>query len=272
MKRFISLLLVVTVVFVLTGCGEKLTPPTVRVLRVGMECAYAPFNWQEDSESDTNLPIENVPGFYAEGFDVQVAKKLGEQLGVEVVIVKLSWGGLISALNEGQIDMIIAGMADTEVRKESVSFSTPYHLTEYAVLVNNDSEYVNATKLSDFAGASILGQKDTQYDVVIDQIPNVNHLPGVENVPNMITRLEQRTTDGIVIGYDTALAYLDSHPTFSIVRFEDGQGFDIGFTGSCIGIRKDDTALLEEVNEAINTITLDVLNRMYEEAQANMPR
>ena len=140
MKRLMSLLLVITMVFALTGCGDKLTPPTARVLRVGMECAYAPFNWQEDSETDTNLPIENVPGFYAEGFDVQVAKELGEQLGVEVVIVKLSWGGLISALNEGQIDMIIAGMADTEVRKESVSFSTPYHLTEYAVLVNSDSE------------------------------------------------------------------------------------------------------------------------------------
>jgi hypothetical protein len=40
-------------------------------LRVGMECAYAPNNWQESEASDTNVPIEKVPGAYAEGYDVQ---------------------------------------------------------------------------------------------------------------------------------------------------------------------------------------------------------
>ena len=43
-------------------------------LRVGMECAYAPNNWQEAEASDTNVPIENVPGSFAEGYDVQWAR------------------------------------------------------------------------------------------------------------------------------------------------------------------------------------------------------
>ena len=42
-------------------------------LRVGMECAYAPNNWQEAEASDTNVPIENVPGSFAEGYDVEVS-------------------------------------------------------------------------------------------------------------------------------------------------------------------------------------------------------
>ena len=67
------------------------------VLRVGMECAYAPNNWQEDQASDTNLPIENVSGFYAEGYDVQMAKQIGSALDAEIVIVKLSWDGLIDS-------------------------------------------------------------------------------------------------------------------------------------------------------------------------------
>ena len=51
-------------------------------LRVGMECAYAPNNWQESEASDTNVPIENVPGAYAEGYDVQIARIIADQLGV----------------------------------------------------------------------------------------------------------------------------------------------------------------------------------------------
>ena len=100
-------------------------------LRVGMECAYAPSNWQESAPSDTNVPIENVPGAYAEGYDVQIARIIADYLGLELVIVKMDWDGLIPALNEGQIDAIIAGMADTAARREAINFSDPYHSTIY---------------------------------------------------------------------------------------------------------------------------------------------
>lgn len=94
-------------------------------LRVGMECAYAPNNWQESEASDTNVPIENVPGAYAEGYDVQWARIIADYLGLELVIVKMDWDGLIPALNEGQIDAIVAGMMDTASRREAINFSTP---------------------------------------------------------------------------------------------------------------------------------------------------
>ena len=93
--------------------------------RVGTECAYAPNNWQESEATDSNWPIENVAGAYAEGYDVQFAKVIAEGLGKDLVIVKMSWDGLISALNQGQIDAIIAGMMDTAERRESINFSDP---------------------------------------------------------------------------------------------------------------------------------------------------
>ena len=99
-------------------------------LRVGMECAYAPNNWQESEASDTNVPIENVPGAYAEGYDVQWARIIADYLGLELVIVKMDWDGLIPALNAGQIDAIIAGMMDTAARRESINFSAAYHETQ----------------------------------------------------------------------------------------------------------------------------------------------
>lgn len=244
--------------------------PAEEPLRVGMECDYAPNNWQENAPTDTNLPIENLPGAYAEGYDVQVARMIGEALGREVVVQKLAWDGLIEALNAGQIDMIIAGMADTETRKQSVAFSLTYKPTEYVIMVQGDGPYASATRLEDFEGAAILGQKDTKYDEVIDQIPGVNHLTPVENVPNMLARLEQNACDGIVVGKDNAAAYLNTYPQFAMVRFEEG--FELGFTGSCVGLRLEDTELLEQVNAVIEPLTQEDFTAMIDKAIEQMPK
>lgn len=278
MKKIIAVLLsVVLACTLLAGCGSTPAAQTdaqtdATVLRVGMECDYAPNNWQEDAPSDTNLPIENMDGYYAEGYDVQVARLIGEALGREVVVVKLAWDGLIESLNAGQIDMIIAGMADTEVRKQSVAFSVTYEPTQYVIMVNTDGAYASATALADFEGAALLGQKDTKLDEVIDQVPGVNHLTPVESVPNMLSRLEQKTCDGIVIGRDTARSYLDAYPQFTLVEFAEGQGFELGFTGACIGLRLGDDELLNQVNAALEKLTQEDFDTMMDTAIAGMPR
>lgn len=165
--RNVLLVLVSVMLLMSTACSSSsndaqdvaTNESTRTVYRVGMEVAYAPNNWQEDTQTETNLPIENLPGFYAEGYDVQMAKLIGEYLDADIVIVKLAWEGLIEALNQGQIDMIIAGMADTEERKQSIAFSDSYSVqkTEYCMLVTEDGGYADATSLADFAGASVLG-------------------------------------------------------------------------------------------------------------------
>lgn len=244
------------------------------VYRIGMECAYAPNNWQEDTATDTNLPIDNLDGFYAEGYDIQMAKLIAEKIGADIEIVKMSWDGLIEALNQGQIDMIIAGMADTEERKESIAFSEPYsvHETEYCMLVLKDGDYADATSIDDFAGASVLGQKGTRYDDVIDQIEGVDHLPAVDSVANMLSRLEAGTADALVVDTETADAYLESYPEFSIVYFDEGEGFDIGFRGACVGMRKEDTDLVEQVNAALAEIDTDTRQALMDTAKENMPK
>ena len=78
-------------------------------LRVGMEAAYAPFNWTQDDASNGAVPIEGTSQ-YANGYDVQVAKKIAKAMNKELLVVKTSWTGLIPALTSGKIDMIAAGM------------------------------------------------------------------------------------------------------------------------------------------------------------------
>ena len=240
-------------------------------LRVGMECAYAPNNWQESEASDTNVPIENVPGAYAEGYDVQIASIIAEQLGLELVVVKMDWDGLIEALNQGQIDAIIAGMADTESRKEAINFSTPYHETIYALMVNAGTPYENATSLADFAGASVLGQKDTALDWTIDQIEGVNHLPAVASVPDMIARLQQGTCDAIVINLENFPGYQAVNPDFVAISFPEGEGLDPGFRGACVGLRKSDDALLDLVNEILAGVDQAQRDEMWDVALNSQP-
>ena len=78
-------------------------------LRVGMEAAYAPFNWTQDDDSNGAVPIEGTKQ-YANGYDVQIAKKIAQAQGKKPLVVKTAWTGLIPALTSGKIDMIIAGM------------------------------------------------------------------------------------------------------------------------------------------------------------------
>lgn len=97
-------------------------------IRIGMEAAYAPYNWQVSEASEYTIPIDNVQGAYADGYDVQIAKIVCKALGGEPVAVKQSFSGLIDSLNNGQIDLIIAGMSATPEREESVGFSDPYFI------------------------------------------------------------------------------------------------------------------------------------------------
>ena len=278
MRRIIAVLFAVIMTLSLVACGstttsEDNTPAdSTPVLRIGMECAYAPNNWQEATASDTNLPIENVAGSYAEGYDVQIAKRICEQIGAEPAIVMLSWDGLIEALNQGQIDMIIAGMADTAERRQAINFSDPYHVTEYGVMVNSGSPYEGAASINDFAGASVLGQKDTQLDTVIDQMEGVEHLTPVSSVPNMISRLQEGTCDALVINVENSDSYLQANPDFVVIRFAEGNGFDLGFVGACVGIRLDDTELLDDVNSALATIDQTTRDDLWNTAVENQPK
>lgn len=279
-KGFITILLSLCFLLTaLTGCGgAQSDSPSEgsgterRVLRVGMECAYAPNNWEEDRATDTNLPISNNEGFYAEGYDVQIAKLIGEALDADVEIVKYPWEGLLEALNQGQADMIVSGMVDSEEHKQAAAFSDTYAIapTEYSMMVQKDSSYADAKVLADFSGASILGQKGTKLDAVIDQIPGVNHISPVDSIPNMLDRLNNNTVDGIVINLDSAQAYLKTYPNLVVIDFPDDDGFVLDFSGICVGVRKADTELLSEVNEALSDIPAETRQQLMDEATAKV--
>jgi putative lysine transport system substrate-binding protein len=245
------------------------TAATTRdTLRVGMECNYAPFNWSTTEATDTSQPISDVD--YCDGYDVVIAERLAAANDMDVQIVKLDWDNLILALQNNEIDAIIAGMTDTPDREEEVDFTSPYYESEEVMIVQADGAYVNATSIADFAGATIQGQMNTIYDEVIDQIPDVVHQPAAETFPAAIQALQAGVVDGVVSELPVADGVVSANPDLAIVRFAEGEGFDADTTVS-IAVRKEDDALQEALETALAEISTEERNQLMEEAVERQP-
>ena len=256
MKRCILLFAVMAGLAIVYN-SYVLSDNETRVLRVGVECDHAPYNWEEDNPSDTNFPLKNKPGFYAEGYDVQMAALVAENIGAKVEFIKVSWDMLIKTLQRREIDAIFSGMVDTDERKHLIAFSIPYEVkkVEYAVLINRKSKYIDAKNLNDMAGARMIAQTDSRFDEVIDQIPNVVHLPPLDTQKAIIDEVVNFKADGTVLDYDTGHSYASMYnKNLDVIRFSAGDGFALGFTGLCAGFRKADAKLLKKVNKAIESV------------------
>lgn len=254
MKKYILLFVLV----VLAVAYSFFSGGTKRVIRVGIECDHAPYNWEEDAKTDSNVPLVNNPGFFAEGYDVKIAVAVLDEIGAKAEFYKIPFNDLIRALNDGEIDAIFSGMVDTEERKKLIAFSEPYQdrKVEYAVVLNRNSKYTGAESIIDLKGAKMIAQKDSRFDDVIDQIPNVIHLEPIESQSEIIDEVIKFNADGTVVNYDTGQSYANAHYRhLMVIRFDEGKGFDLGFTGLSAGFRKTDKSLLDDVNHAIGNIS-----------------
>ena len=229
----------------------------IEVIRVGTECDYAPQNWEEDRQTNSNVPLANKEGFYAEGYDIQVAKFVAGALGAKLEVKKIAWSDLLPALNRREIDAVFSGMLDTKERREVAAFTDTYEVKkiEYAVVVNTKSRYVVRRRIDDFAGASFIAQAGTNLDAAIDQIPGAVHMPGAETVPETLAKVINNEVDGLVIDVDAGRSYEKTYPNLKLIRFPEGHGFTIGYTGVCAAVRKKDTHLLEKINGVLSSLS-----------------
>ena len=111
---------------------------TTGTLKIGMECAYEPYNWTDtDGSSFGAVPIssEGQQGLYANGYDVQIAQYVANRLGLKLEIYAMEWDSLIPAVNSGAIDAIVAGMSPTAERAQEVDFTDTYYESNLVVII-----------------------------------------------------------------------------------------------------------------------------------------
>lgn len=262
MRKLILLLCVLLATFGLTSCSEESYPDGTEVPReeqfvVGLECAYQPFNWTEDKKTDTNYPISNIKGKFAEGYDVQIAKKIAAELGKTLVIKAIVWDSLITSLDTTEIDAIIAGMSDTEERRVSVNFTNAYYTSEEVCVVLKNSKYATATSINDFAGATAIGQKDTLYADLVTQLTGANVGTPLGSVPDIITAMMNGKCDVTVVEKPVAQGLVAAHSELAFIEFDETNGFEVSpeDVAVCIALRKTDTKLLEDINAILATIS-----------------
>lgn len=276
MRKIFLLIVLFTAVITVSACstegGFDLTTETEIV--VGLEAAYAPFNWATPTENSFTVPIANQTGFYADGFDVVMAQEIADALGLTLVIRAIEWDGLIPALLAGEIDLIVAGMSPTSERAQTVAFSDPYFQSEQVMVVRNDGNYADATSLEDFTGARVVAQLGTLQDDLIDQITGVNHQAALNDYASLVTALLNNASDAFVAELPVAMGIVAANPSLSFITFIDGNGFTVtpeDVTVS-VALRQEDTALLSAINDALNAISTETRNGYMEAALSRQPQ
>jgi putative lysine transport system substrate-binding protein len=266
-RRVLSLVMVmIFCAALIAGCGASKDD---KILRVGMECGYAPFNWTQNDASKGGVKIEGSSE-YAGGYDVEIAKKIAEGLGKELVIVKTEWLGLVPALTSGKIDLIIAGMSPTEERLEQIDFSDIYYESDLVMVVKKGGPYENATSIKDFRGAKITAQLNTFHYTVIDQIEGVDIQTAMDDFPAMRVALESGIIDGYVSERPEGVSAEAANSNFKMVEFTDGFETSPEDTAIAVGIKKG-SELTAKINEILKGISEEERIRLMDEAIKNQP-
>lgn len=102
-------------------------------LKIAMECDYAPFNWSQKTNANGAVKIANTD-FYANGYDVQIAKYIAAEMGMALEIHAIEWKSLILGLNADDYHGIIAGMSPTAEREEAVDFTDCYYNSNLVII------------------------------------------------------------------------------------------------------------------------------------------
>lgn len=235
--------------------GEK------AVLRVGMECAYAPFNWTQDADATPDgskaVPIFGSD-FYAYGYDVAVAQMLADELGMEVEIHKVEWSSIGISLDSGDYDCIIAGMGRTAERELSYSFTEPYYYRDNCIVVKKDGPYAEAKGLSDLAntGCKVTTQLGTGWIPLLDQIEGAETGSNYETTSECFMAVSNGVADVCIVDLPTAQSALLTNDGLKIITFEESDTFtgDEEMVNVCIATRKDDTELRDKLQGAMDSI------------------
>ncbi len=249
------------------------------VLTVAMECAYAPYNWTQSDDSNGAVPISNVPGSYANGYDVMIAKKICEANGWELELVQSDWDSLVPGVQTGTFDAVIAGQSMTAERSEQVDFAGPYFYATIVCLTKADSAFANAASIADLASGSCTAQIATiWYDQCLPQITGADIQPAAETAPAMLMALETDTVDFVCTDMPTAQGAVAAYPDMVILDFSGTDG-DFQFSDEVraenvnigVSLRKGNTELKSAIDSVLSTMTADDFNSLMAQAISVQP-
>jgi len=308
MKKLLALIMAMVMVMSLAACGESganagnsaadmlAKVPKVEdltatdtskiigledgVLTVGMECAYAPYNWTQMDDSNGAVPIANVEGAYANGYDVMIAQRICDTYGWELEVVSSAWDSLTPAVQSKTMDANIAGQSMTADRMAEVDMAGPYYYATIVCLTTKDSQFAKAKSIAELAGGKCTAQSGTiWYDSCLPQIQGANLLPPAETPSAMLMQLQTKTVDFICTDMPTAMGAAAKDDNLVILNFSGTDG-DFQFASETeraenvnigISVLKGNQELVAAMDKALSILTEEHFNILMDYAIAIQP-
>ena len=238
LKKLVSVLLVAACVFSLAACGSKddskdsgdSKKDSKDTLVMATNAEFPPYEFHEGDD--------------VVGIDADIARAIGEEMGMEVKIEDMAFDSIIPAVTSGKADFGAAGMTVTEDRKKNVDFTDTYATATQVIIVKEGSDIAGP---DDLTGKKIGVQLGTTGDIYADDIEDAEverYNKGFEAVQ----ALTQDKIDAVVI---------DGEPAKEFVAEADGlKILDEAFTEEeyAIAVAKDNDDLLKKLNEALASL------------------
>lgn len=246
----------------LAGCGAKKDNSVQNIkdkkeLVVGTSADFAPYDFQIVKNGKQKIV----------GYDVLLAHQIAKEMGVKKVkMVNMAFPSLINEVQNKKVDIVMAGMAYSPQRAKVVSFSKTYHESGQVLLVSakNVNKYSGISALK---GQTLGAQQSSEQEKIGKKLKGTKLV--TESSLNTLTQeLQNGSIDGLICGQDTAEGYAKEHPDKYAVAKNINFKYDKQSAGTRVVVRKEDKALLKQVNK---TITKDkkngTLNKLYKQAQ-----
>ncbi|MBQ7535443.1 MAG: transporter substrate-binding domain-containing protein [Stomatobaculum sp.] len=222
--------------------AAELTTVVPGKLTVGTSPDFAPYEFYHVSESgEPELS----------GFDVALAKRIADDLGLELQIIPIDFDGILMELQNGNIDLGISGFSPSPERKEVFDFSDIYYLGGQSFCVHKDNKD-KYTSYDDFKGLPVGAQNGSiQYGLAQENTPDANII-GLAKVTDIVSELVTGKLEGAFIETAVAEQYAKNYPELCIA-------WEVPYDaeGSAIAIQKGNEAMLKAVNEVIANALAD---------------
>lgn len=185
------------------------------------------------------------------GYDIDIAKEIAKDIGVELKITDMAFDGLLPALNAGHVDMVIAGMAYTEERLKVVDFSIPYgkstDISEGQKIVIRKEDKDKYTTIESLTDKKLGVQKSgLQEEIAKEQVSNAK-ITYLSKIPNMIMDLKTGKIDAIILSGDVAKNYANKNENLYVTDIPLIQKTE----GVGIVLKKGNNSLMEETNKTL---------------------
>jgi len=230
MKKILVLVVLMSIfsVMILGGIIDEIKARGYLI--VGTEATFPPFEYYNENNEIV-------------GFDIDIAKKIADALGVKLKIVDTAFDGLIPSLLTKKLDVVIAGMTITKERAKVVSFSDPYFIAGQVIVIKKGNPPIK--DLNGLKGKVVAVQLGTTGDLVVSDLKGLKEIRRFTKFTDAFLELKNGRVDAVVLDSAVAKAYVLSNPDLEItsdVLSSEQYG---------IAVRKEDKDLLQFVNKVL---------------------